>query len=526
MAGNKYDLGGRGPTNRQLFIGGVAVLLISALVTLLLLAKSTGRLEPYTRVVADLHNIGDGLPKTSDVKYHGLLVGRVNNVIPATHGKPNLVHIDLEKRWAKSIPGTVSARVIPANIFAVSSVELVDRGQGPAIKPGAHIPEDTELPTVVFQTTTNKLRDILNATARGREDKTLGFLAALGAATDSRRAKLLTAGAQMDRVLQQLNSIVTDDPTGPSTLKALLDATSGLQQTAPDLLDALHQAVRPMQVLVEQEAQMADLLDAGSHTLSTSHTALSNQNHRLTAMTSQLSPVLGVLAQTAHNWLPGFLKLNNLSDKFFKEVWIPELDQPNMRINLALATTYTYTRADCPSYGEMKGPSCFTAPLVEVRPDLPEVMLPQNYQPPPDLMPPPGTVVGENGNLVAVGPPLVNPYPNLVDPNPPLPPGTHTPYGPRGFPAEPVPLTGNPAFAPPPPGAPAPAEAAPPGPPPPPGGFPAEAAPAGYTGDPGPAAGAPEPTGQPVTTVAQLLLGPDAHGPASPADPQPSPGRP
>ena len=35
---------------------------------------------------------------------------------------------------------------------------------------------------------------------------------------------------------------------------------------------------------------------------------------------------------------------------------------------------------------------------------MPEVLLPQNYQPPKDLMPPPGTVVGPNGNLVAVGP--------------------------------------------------------------------------------------------------------------------------
>ena len=88
---------------------------------------------------------------------------------------------------------------------------------------------------------------------------------------------------------------------------------------------------------------------------------------------------------------------------------------------LSFTPSYAYTRADCPHYGELKGPSCFTAPLVPVRPDLPEVLLPQNYQPPKDLAPPPGTVIGPDGNLVAVGPPLINPNPNLADPNPPLP---------------------------------------------------------------------------------------------------------
>ena len=34
----------------------------------------------------------------------------------------------------------------------------------------------------------------------------------------------------------------------------------------------------------------------------------------------------------------------------------------------------------------------------------------------------PARSLGENGNLVAVGPPLINPNPSLADPNPPLPP--------------------------------------------------------------------------------------------------------
>ncbi|MGV0788256.1 MCE family protein [Mycolicibacterium sp. XJ2] len=438
---NSFDLDGRGPTDRQLIGAGIAVVVVLSLISITLLVKATGRLDPFVRVVANLVNVGDGLPQRSDVKYHGVLVGAVDSVVPAAHGEPNYVHINLDPHYARSIPATVTARVVPSNVFAVSSVQLVDRGggPGPAISAGASIAEDTELPTVLFQTTISKLRDILAATGRGREDKTVGILAAVNEATENRRTELLAGGAQLNRLIDQLDAIVATDP-GPTTVSALIDATRGLQATAPELIDALHMAVEPMRTLVQQRAQLDALISGGLHTMGTTHTALNNHTDRLVTTTTELTPVMGILADTSHHWLPAFVKLNGLSDKFFNEVWRPERDVGNMRMNLSLTPSYTYTRADCPRYGELLGPSCYTAPLVVTRPELPDVLLPQNYQPPKDLAPPPGTVLGENGNLVAVGPPLVNPNPNLADPNPPLPPWMS--------PAPPVPGTANDALVP------------------------------------------------------------------------------
>ncbi|MGZ6779119.1 MAG: MlaD family protein, partial [Mycobacterium sp.] len=211
---NSFELDGRGPSDRQLFGIGIAVVVVSALLTTAMVVKSTGRLNDYVRVVADLVNVGDGLPQKSDVKYHGVLVGMVNAVDPAAHGQPNFVHIDLRGEFAKSIPANVTARVVPSNVFAVSSVQLVGNGPGGKIRDGAHIPEDKRLPTVLFQTTVSKLRDVLAAAGRGRDDRSVGILAALGAATDHRRVSLLNAGAQLNRLLDQLNSIVSTD-TGP-----------------------------------------------------------------------------------------------------------------------------------------------------------------------------------------------------------------------------------------------------------------------------------------------------------------------
>ena len=517
---NSLDLDGRGPSDRQLLGCGIALMLVAGIVGGLLVVKATGRLDPYIRVVADLVNVGDGLPQRSDVKYHGVLVGAVNEVIPAAHGKPNFVHIDLKPEYATSIPATVTARVVPSNVFAVSSVQLVDRGPGTAIRAGAHIPEDTELPTVLFQTTISKLRDILAATGRGREDKTIGILAAVNAATENRRTKLLTTGAQLNRLVDQLDTIVATEP-GPTTVSALIDAAQGLQQTAPELFDSLHKAVQPMQTLVEQRAQLTELINGGMHTMDTSHTALNNHADRLVKITGELTPVVANLADTSRHWVPAFVKLNQLSDKFFREAWVPEQDVGNMRVNLSFTPSYTYTRADCPQYSGLKGPSCYTAPLVPTRPSLPDTLLPQNYQPPKDLMPPPGTVVGPNGNLVAIGPPLINPNPSLADPNPPLPQWL--------TPSPPVPGTANPALAPTPPppvplsppapvapkpGDPPPAPPAAPAAPP----LPAEAASASFGGNVGPVGSEQERaqlgiiTGQRATSATQLLLGPVARG--------------
>ncbi|OBH63334.1 MlaD family protein [Mycobacterium sp. E2479] len=507
---NSIELDGRGPTDRQLLGIGVAVIVVSALITTAMLVKSTGRLNDYVRVVADLVNVGDGLPQKSDVKYHGVLVGMVNDVVPAAHGKPNYVHIDLKEEYAKSIPASVTARVVPSNVFAVSSVQLVGKGSGAKIRDGAHILEDKRLPTVLFQTTVSKLRDLLAAAGRGRDDRSVGILAALGAATDHRRVTLLNAGAQLNRALDQLNSIVSTD-TGPSTVSALLDATTGLAQTAPDLLDALHQAVEPMRTFTESRGQLASLLSGADYTVGTTRQSLDNHIDQLIRITTDFTPVLGILAQKSNNFVPAVAKLDNLANQFMEQVWNPRTNVGNMRAMLTFTPSSTYTRADCPHYGELKGPSCFTAPLIPVRPDLPEVLLPQNYHPPKDLAPPPGTVIGPDGNLVAVGPPLINPTPNLTDPNPPLAPGI--------TPSPPVPGSANPDN--PSPGAPATpqphqpwvAPVAPKAP-----WIPQASYRASFGGNVGPVGSQYERnmlgviTGAPATEATELLLGPVARG--------------
>lgn len=59
---NSFEADGRGPSDRQLLLCGVAIAVVAALVGGVLIIKSTGRLNDYVRVDAELTNVGDGLP--------------------------------------------------------------------------------------------------------------------------------------------------------------------------------------------------------------------------------------------------------------------------------------------------------------------------------------------------------------------------------------------------------------------------------------------------------------------------------
>ena len=340
MSANSLDPDGRGPSNRQLLGCGVALLVVAALVTATLLVKSTGRLDPYVRVVADLVNVGDGLPQRSDVKYHGVLVGVVDSVTPAADGNPNFVHIDLNPEYAQSIPAGVTARVVPSNVFAVSSVQLVDQGPGAAIRAGAHIPEDTELPTVLFQTTISKLRDMLAATGRGREDKTVGILAAVNAATEGRADRIAGLGCAIEPADRSARLDRGHRSRCDDGFRAHRRDAAACRRRHRSLSTRCIRRWSRCRPSSSRAPSSTALISGGVHTMGTTHTALNNHADRLVKITGELTPVIGVpRARPRTTCVPAFVKLNTLSDKFFEQVWIADRDIGNMRVNLSFTPT-------------------------------------------------------------------------------------------------------------------------------------------------------------------------------------------
>ena len=391
----RLESAGKEISTSRLFLRGVVLLVAAALLTAFAVAKSEGVFSRWVGVTVLLTNVGDGLPAKSDVKFRGALVGVVDDVTPATGGQPNTVRVSLDPQFVSMIPATVTARVVPSNVFAVSSIQLIDNGAATPLHGGAEIFEDHSLATVQFQTALTKLRDIVAAASRPAQNNTLGILAAVAEATDRRGSSIAAAGAGAKRIAHELNSVMTSDGT-PSTLGTLSDALQGLQTAAPDLLDTLHQAIVPMRTIAAKRDDLANFLSAGLNTLSTAATAFENNTDHLIVITTQLSPVLGVIADGGNQLAPIGSRIENASNRFMEEVWKPGRNVALGKFIVVFTPNRMYTRQDCPRYGQMEGPSCRTAPETADPPAMPQGLDPRNYSVPPEVA---------GGNVGSVGSP-------------------------------------------------------------------------------------------------------------------------
>jgi len=413
---NSFESNDHGPSNRRLFFTGLALLAIVAVSVALLIAQSQGALQHSVRVSAEITNVGDGLPVKSDVKFRGVLVGFVSGVIPAAVGHPNIVRIDLYPEHAPGIPDTVTARVVPSNVFAVSSVQLVDNGnRSSSLRSGAVIVEDQTLPTVLFQTTLNKFRQVLSAVGRQVSADSIGWLTALGDATSGRGKRLEAAGRDLSEIVDELNTVVAEDPTSASTMSALIDATAALGQTAPELLNALDGAVQPMRTLAEKRSQLMNLLGVGLGTTRVLGDAFDNNTDRMIDISTKLTPVLGVLGDNAETIHDISTRLTTLIARVIDVGWNPETSQLQAKAVISLTPTRTYVRSDCPRYGDMVGPSCFTAPEVPTAPALTPALESRGFPLPPGITENRPNFAPPRGSVL---PPEVNPP---ADPPPPAP---------------------------------------------------------------------------------------------------------
>ncbi|MGB5795027.1 MAG: MCE family protein [Mycolicibacter algericus] len=426
---NSFDTDPRGPSNLRVFALGVVFIIVAVVTATLMVAKSQGRLDNLVRIDVRLSNIGDGLPPRSDVKYHELLVGSVADITPSTHGLPNEVHVVLKPEHAAKIPNTVTARVVPANLFAVSAIQLVDNGAGTDhLRSGSVVFEDESLPTVLFQNVLNKLRQLVSPLGRKPDDTTVGLIAALGTATHGRGEELTDTGHNLNEILAQLNSVVATDDTDPTTLSALAAAAEGLHRVSPELFDALDRSIRPMTTIAEKGPQLSSLLTGGHDTATTLAAALENQADRMITITTALTPPLGVIADHADEFHGVSTKLQNLANRVYDVIWDPEDNLLRVKAAIALTPSRTYVRADCPRYGELAGPSCATAPEVPTAADLFPALESQGVSPAPgmtenrpNITPPRHSMPGD-----PQGPPIPPP------PGPPAPAPAEVPAAPRG----------------------------------------------------------------------------------------------
>ncbi|QLY32402.1 MlaD family protein [Nocardia huaxiensis] len=356
------DPSGRGPTARQLTLAGLALISAVALLLYLLGLRYTGRFEDKVPVTALLTSTGDGLPARADVKFRGMVVGRVESVEVVAKGLSQRAEIALKPGIAETIPASVAARVIPNNIFGVTAVELVDTAPTQqSLRAGATIPEDTSEGTVQLQTTLNVLRTVLDNIQPEKLGRVLGTLSA---ALDPQSRVPGSTIERLDTWLTEIHSV----PGIGNLLGDLGQAATALSQSAPELVGLLSKSVTTARTLTEQRANLIALLTNGSAAVDSVNSLFAANPDSGKVLVAGLDQLFGSLAQDPQAIPYAIANLNTALQRLQGVFTFGPKKQMVWKMDVSLTPFQQYTAEDCPRYGELAGPRCGGSTVPEVAP--------------------------------------------------------------------------------------------------------------------------------------------------------------
>lgn len=369
------DPSGRGPTARQLTLAGLAMLTAFAAALALLALRYNGKFEDKVPVTAVLTSTGDGLPTNADVKFRGIVVGRVAEVQVAVKGARQEASISLKPALAGTIPANVTARVIPNNIFGVTAIELVDNSPAETqrLRSGSVIAEDTSETTIQLQTTLNVLRNVLNNIQPEKLGRVLGTLSA---ALDSSSRVPGSTVERLDNWLTQVHAI----PGMGDLLGDLGRAATALSQSAPELVGVLSESVTTAKTLTERRAALVALLTTGGQSIDTVNSLFAANPDSGKFLVSGLNELFGSLAQDPQAIPYAISNLNTALQRLSGVFTFGPSKQMVWKMDVSLTPFQQYTAKDCPHYGDLAGPRCGGSSIPDVAPvqEYPQQMLPQH----------------------------------------------------------------------------------------------------------------------------------------------------
>ncbi|MFB8005834.1 MlaD family protein [Nocardia sp. NPDC056000] len=368
------DPSGRGPTARQLSLYGLILLTAIAVLLYLLALRYNGRFEDKVPVVATLTSTGDGLPTNADVKFRGMVVGRVDTVDIVSKGASQRASLWLKPGIAQTIPATVTARVIPNNIFGVTAIELVDTTPTTqTLRAGATIAEDTSAATVQLQSTLNVLRTVLSNI---QPEKLGRVLATLAAALDPSARVPGSTIERLDNWMTQVRGL----PEMGDLLGNLGRAATAVSQSAPQLVQVLSQTVTTAKTLTEQRASLVALLTNGGTAIDSVNELFAASPDSGKVLVSGLNELFGSLAQDPQAIPYAISNLNTALQRLQPTFSFGPHKQMVWTMDVSLTPFQQYVAKDCPHYGNLYGPRCGTPTVADSAPaqDYPSQLLPQH----------------------------------------------------------------------------------------------------------------------------------------------------
>ena len=181
----------------------------------------------------------------------------------------------------------MTARVVPSDLFAVTSVELVDNGPGAPLQAGDVVAEDTSKGTVALQTTLTQLRSIADRIDPVQLGTVLG---SLSAALDGQDR---APGSTIVRLDRWLTSVDAAFPDLGADLQNIATAANGINESAPALITALNESVLTANTITEKRAELVNLLASAGGTVDTVNALFAANPDSGKTVVSGMDDVLG-----------------------------------------------------------------------------------------------------------------------------------------------------------------------------------------------------------------------------------------
>lgn len=280
---------------------GVGFLLVVALLIALTVAIYNKALpwQSQDTVYLKAARVGNELIVPADVKYDGVLVGRVSAL--QSTGQNATLTLKIDSKWLGGsdgqgkIPANVQARILPKTLFGDKFVQLVQPAQPSpqALVDKATIGEDHSKVAVELQTVFTHLVPLLTALNPAQLKITLNNVAeTLAGRGDELGQNLVLANQFFQRFNQDLPNLNHD-------IAALATLANNYADASPDLLAFLRNFSQTAQTFVQKQTAYANFL-AKSQGLATTATQVFGQNaNRLIALNRVSRPVTQLYADNS-----------------------------------------------------------------------------------------------------------------------------------------------------------------------------------------------------------------------------------
>jgi phospholipid/cholesterol/gamma-HCH transport system substrate-binding protein len=236
-------------------LGVLALALVAGLLGLSV-AVFTHAFSDPARVRVEVDRAGSQLAAGADVKLHGIVVGRVEEIESEPGGAGATLHLAIDRDRLELIPANVTAGVLPKTIFGEKYVDL-GLPAAPAtarLADGDRIDRDRTSVAIETSTVLNNLAPLLDAVSPADLSATLSAIASAVDGRGDLLGRTVTDAGRLTRGVRPTVPLIAEDA-------ALVARVSDSYRRATDpVLRSLEQGGVTARRLTADQAQLAALL--------------------------------------------------------------------------------------------------------------------------------------------------------------------------------------------------------------------------------------------------------------------------